>query len=147
MYSVTLLMNFCVCRDYCIPLTYSSGLLYPDNSSVVKCPLPNWKVGCSIHSLWVNCRSAPWARALTSTAPARSTIQASACRQLPSPQKQKKNQCMQSAILRMLLDSDKTYNAVTGNEAMYPDIQGGYPKSRLSKEWNYKKCVLSKSCN
>jgi len=95
----------------------------------------------------VNCRSAPWARALTSTAPARSTIQASACRQLPSPQKQKKNQCMQSAILRMLLDSDKTYNAVTGNEAMYPDIQGGYPKSRLSKEWNYKKCVLSKSCN
>ena len=54
---------------------------------------------------------------------------------------------MQSAILRMLSDSDKTYNAVTGNEAMYPDIQGGYPKSRLSKEWNYKKCVLSKSCN
>jgi len=33
----------------------------------------------------VNCRSAPWARAFTSTAPARSTIQASACRELPSP--------------------------------------------------------------
>jgi len=32
----------------------------------------------------VNCRSAPWARVFTSTAPARSTIQASACRQLPS---------------------------------------------------------------
>jgi len=29
--------------------------------------------------------SAPWARALTSTAPARSTIQLLACRQLPLP--------------------------------------------------------------
>jgi len=55
------------------------------NSSVVKCLPPNWKVGCSIHSHWVNCRNAPWAKAFTSTAPARSTIQASACRQLPSP--------------------------------------------------------------
>jgi len=34
-------------------------------------PLPNWKVGCSIHSHWVNCRNAPWARAFTSTAPAK----------------------------------------------------------------------------
>ena len=25
-------------------------------SSVVKCPPPKWKVGCSIHSHWVNCR-------------------------------------------------------------------------------------------
>jgi len=33
----------------------------------------------------VNCRSVPWARAFTSIAPARSTIQASACRELPSP--------------------------------------------------------------
>ena len=54
------------------------------NSSVVKCLPLNWKVACSIHDHWVNCRSAPWARAFTSTAPARSTIQASACRQLPS---------------------------------------------------------------
>ena len=37
------------------------------NSSVVKCPPLNWKVGCSIHGHWVNCRSAPWARAFTST--------------------------------------------------------------------------------
>ena len=38
----------------------------------------------------MNCRSAPWARAFTSTAPARSTFQASACRQLPSPKLTKK---------------------------------------------------------
>ena len=55
------------------------------NSSVVKCPPSNWKVGCAIHSHWVNCRSAPWARVFTSTAPARRKIQASVCRQLPSP--------------------------------------------------------------
>ena len=55
------------------------------NSSVVKCPPPNWKVGCSIHSHWVNFRSAPWARAFTSTSPTRSTIQASACRQQSLP--------------------------------------------------------------
>ena len=36
------------------------------NSLVVKCPPPNWKVGRSIHSHWVNCRGAPWARAFTS---------------------------------------------------------------------------------
>jgi len=36
----------------------------------------------------VNFRSAPWARVLF-TAPARSTIQASACRQLPSPKSKK----------------------------------------------------------
>jgi len=40
------------------------------------------KVGCSIPSYWVNRRCAPWARAFTSTAPARNTIQAQACRQL-----------------------------------------------------------------
>jgi len=33
----------------------------------------------------VNWRSAPWARAFTSTAPVRSTIQALACRQLLPP--------------------------------------------------------------
>ena len=60
------------------------------NSTVFQCPPPNWKVGCSIRSHWVNCRSAPWARAFTSTTPARSTFQASACRQLPSPKTQKK---------------------------------------------------------
>ena len=41
------------------------------NSSFVKCPPLNWKVGCSIHSDWVNCRSVPWAWAFTSTALAR----------------------------------------------------------------------------
>jgi len=39
----------------------------------------------------VNLRSAPWARAFTSTARAKNTIQASACRQLPSPRFTKKN--------------------------------------------------------
>ena len=63
---------------------YESNGTFLD-SSVAKCPPFNWKVACSIHSHWVNCRSAPWARAFTSTAPARSTIQASACRELPSP--------------------------------------------------------------
>jgi len=37
----------------------------------------------------VNFRSACWARAFTSTALARSTIQASACRQLPLPKSKK----------------------------------------------------------
>ena len=55
------------------------------NSSVVKCPPLNWRVGCSIHGHWVNCRSAALARAFTPIAPARSTIQASACRQFPPP--------------------------------------------------------------
>jgi len=49
-------------------------IIVPGNSSVVNFPPLSWKVGCSIHSHWVNCRSAPWARAFTSTAPARSTI-------------------------------------------------------------------------
>ena len=56
-------------------------------SSVVKCPPPSWKVRCSIHIHWVNCRRAPWARTFPSTAPARSTIQAKACRQLPTQKK------------------------------------------------------------
>jgi len=60
------------------------------NSSVEKCPPLNWKVGCLIHSHWVNCRSAPWARVFTSNHPARSTIQASACRQLLSSELIKK---------------------------------------------------------
>ena len=55
------------------------------SSSVVQCPPLNSKVGCSIHCHWVNCRSDPWIRAFTSTAPARSAIQASACRKLPWP--------------------------------------------------------------
>jgi len=56
---------------------------------VVKCQrLAQWQRapyledGCPIHSHWVNCRSAPWASVFTSTALARSTIQASVCRQL-----------------------------------------------------------------
>ena len=66
----------------------------PGNSWVVECPSLSWKVGCSIHSHRVNCRSAPWARAFTSTAPARSTVQAPACRQLPSPNKKNiRTQC------------------------------------------------------
>ena len=36
-------------------------------SSMVECPPPNRKVGCSIHDHWVNRRSTPWARAFTST--------------------------------------------------------------------------------
>ena len=40
--------------------------------SVVECPLPNWKVGCSIHGHWVIRRT--WARAFTSTASAKSII-------------------------------------------------------------------------
>jgi len=60
------------------------------SSLVVKCPPPNWKVGCSTYSHGVHCHSAPWARAFTSTAPARSTIEASACCQLPSPKIHKK---------------------------------------------------------
>ena len=51
---------------------------------MVKCLPINWNIGCLIHDHWVNCCSAAWVRAFTSTAPARSTIQASACRQLPS---------------------------------------------------------------
>jgi len=66
-------------------LPHKSYFFGAANSSVIKCLLPNWKVGCTIHSHWVNCHSAPWARVFTSTVPARSTIQASACRQLPSP--------------------------------------------------------------
>ena len=54
------------------------------NSSVVKCPPLNWKVACSMHSHCVTRRSAHWARALTSTTPARSKFRDSACRQLPS---------------------------------------------------------------
>ena len=55
------------------------------HSAVQHSPL-NWKVECSIRGQWVNCRSAPWVRAFTSTAPARRKFQASACRQLlPSP--------------------------------------------------------------
>jgi len=65
------------------------------NSSVVKGAPLNWKVGCSLHSHCVNCRSAPWARAFTSNAPARRTIQASACRQLPSPKLTKKTNTLE----------------------------------------------------
>jgi len=68
----------------------SDKFRYTSYSSVVNCTPLNWKVECSIHSHWVNRRSAPWARAFTSTALARSTIQASACRQLPSPKSTKK---------------------------------------------------------
>jgi len=43
-------------------------------SSVVKCPPLNWKVGCSIHSHWVKCRSTPWASVLTQNRPGRGHI-------------------------------------------------------------------------
>jgi len=66
------------------------GFSWGGNSSVVNTPLLDWNVGCSIHTHWVNCRSAPWARANTPTAPARSTIQASVCHRLPSPKLTKK---------------------------------------------------------
>jgi len=56
------------------------------DNSVLGGPLLNWTGGCSILGHWVSCRNAPyWARAFTSTAPARSRFQASVCRQLPSP--------------------------------------------------------------
>jgi len=45
-------------------------------------PPVDWKVGCSIHGLWVNRRSALSARALASNAPAKGIIQALTCRQL-----------------------------------------------------------------
>jgi len=81
-----------IVRKFLTPVLKSlpSNDLVGGNSSVVKCPPPNWKVGCSIHIHWVNCRNAPWARAFTSTAPVRSTIQVSACRHLPSPKLTKK---------------------------------------------------------
>jgi len=102
------------------------------NSSAAKCPPPNWKVGCSIHSHWVNCRSAPWARAFTSTAPARSTIQASACRYLPSTKLTKKrkllslllsevNLCGFDNLLRVL--SDYIIRAVTTYIKLQEQIQ------------------------
>jgi len=53
-------------------------------SSVVECSPLNWKVGCSTHSHWVNCRSTLWARASTLTGRTKSIIQASTCCQLSS---------------------------------------------------------------
>ena len=41
---------------------------------MVKCPLLNWKVWCSIHGHWVNCRSTPWARVFTQNRPGRGQI-------------------------------------------------------------------------
>jgi len=46
------------------------------DSSVVKCLPFKWKVGCSTCSHWVIPCSAHWARAFTSTALARSKIEA-----------------------------------------------------------------------
>ena len=54
------------------------------NPQLLWAEILNQKVGCSIHGYWVNCHSAPWARAFTS---ARSKIQALGCRQLPSSKK------------------------------------------------------------
>jgi len=91
------LVNSCVKKHFWGYIDFETCILFArylmpqkkldGNSSVVKCPPLNWKVGCSTHCHWVNCRSAPWARAFTSSAPARSTIQASTCRQLSSPKK------------------------------------------------------------
>ena len=55
---------------------------FPDKAE--ECSPPNWKVGFSIHSHWVNRRSTPWVRTLTWTALAWRIFQASACTQLPS---------------------------------------------------------------
>jgi len=61
-----------------------------DLRQVPRSPPLKHTTGYSIHSHRANCRSPPWARAFTSTAPARSTIQALACCQLPSPKINKK---------------------------------------------------------
>jgi len=50
----------------------------------------------------VNCRSAPWVRVFTSTAPARSTVQASVCLQLPSPILTKKKQSLRRRVILRL---------------------------------------------
>jgi len=50
--------------------------------SVVECPLLNWKFVCSIYGHGVNRRNAPWARAFTSTSPARTKFQAWAATKL-----------------------------------------------------------------
>ena len=76
-----------LCNSLCGPRTRKCGSV---NSSVVKCPPLNWKFRCSIHDLWVHCRSDPWARAFTSTAPAKSTIQVSTCPQSLSSKSWKK---------------------------------------------------------
>ena len=83
------------------------------HSSVVKCPPLNWKVGCSIHSHWVNC-CVSWARAFTSTAPARSTIQVSACRQLPSPKLTKKKYSAASDGEENTVSQRLSVNKLTG---------------------------------
>jgi len=70
--------------------TFAANVERGDNSSVVKCPPLNWEGQVSVQCHWVNCRSASWARAFTSTASARSTIQASVCRQFSSPKLTKK---------------------------------------------------------
>jgi len=49
-------------------------------STIVKYPPLNWKVGRSIHGLWWNSRSTPWARVFTQNRPGRGKLQASACR-------------------------------------------------------------------
>ena len=46
---------------------------------MVKCPSPNWKVGCLVQGRWGNCCTAPWARTFTSIAPARGKFQPPAC--------------------------------------------------------------------
>ena len=50
------------------------------DNSVEECPPLNWKVVCPIRRIWVNRRSAAWARSFASTAQVRSIFQALACR-------------------------------------------------------------------
>jgi len=58
------------------------------DNSVGECPPPTWKVGCSIHR--VTRRNVPWAKSVHPNLPGKTTIQASAYRQLPSPTKKRK---------------------------------------------------------
>jgi len=73
--------------------TFSISSYWGTNSSVVKCLPLNQKVGCSVHGHWVNCRSAPLARAFTLAASTRIKIQALACHQLLSPKLTTKSSC------------------------------------------------------
>jgi len=61
----------------------------------------------------VNC-CVSWARAFTSTAPARSTIQVSACRQLPSPKLTKKKYSAASDGEENTVSQRLSVNKLTG---------------------------------
>ena len=69
------------------------------------------KIGCSIHSHWVNHRKNSWARTLPPTAQAQSKFQASACRQLPYKCKKAKYLLAQGSVLQYLDDVCKFTSA------------------------------------